>query len=218
MNNLLPLLAIETSSDLCSVAVMLEENVFVELNYLQKHVHSEKLIGLIDDVLKNAGIETKDLKSIAVSIGPGSFTGLRIGLAAVKGIAFGLNLPLIPVPTFAAHALHLSSYLRQESVFSIVSNANIDDLYFSKFIKKEKSIEVLEDLRLVNKNDLKNMIKPGEEIFGQVDLEYVINTGYGLTATSISRWAYLFGKDLLTYNYDYLEPNYFKKFVVKVKS
>jgi tRNA threonylcarbamoyladenosine biosynthesis protein TsaB len=218
MNNLLPLLAVETSSDLCSVAVMIDKNVLVEMNFLQKHVHSEKLIVMIDDVIKSTGIETKDLKSIALSIGPGSFTGLRIGLAAVKGIAFGCKLPIIPVPTYSAHALHISQYLSKESRFSIVTNASIDELYYSKFAKKGNEIIVLEELRLVNKTELKDLVVSGEEIFGNVELENVINTGHGLTAASISRWAYLFGKDLLTFDYDYLEPNYFKKFVVKVKS
>jgi tRNA threonylcarbamoyladenosine biosynthesis protein TsaB len=218
MDNILPMLAVETSSDLCSVAVMIDDNVFVELNYLQKHVHSEKLIDLIDDVLKNTEIECKDLKSIAISIGPGSFTGLRIGLAAVKGIGFGCNLPLIPVPSDVAHAFYISHNLKLNTKFTIVTNANIDELYFSKFIKTKNGIQALEELHLVEKSNLKNRLIPGEEIFGNVDLENVINTGYGLTATSVSKWAYLFGKDLLTFDYDYLEPNYFKKFVVKVKS
>ena len=98
MNELFPILAVETSGELCSVALLLDEKNFIELNYLQKQIHSQKLIGMIDTVLETAATELRGVKSIAVSMGPGSFTGLRIGLSAVKGIAFGANLPIIPIP------------------------------------------------------------------------------------------------------------------------
>ncbi|MEW6701378.1 MAG: tRNA (adenosine(37)-N6)-threonylcarbamoyltransferase complex dimerization subunit type 1 TsaB, partial [Bacteroidota bacterium] len=136
MNETLPILAIETSGDLCSAAVLLGEKNFVELNYLQKHIHSQKLIDIIDAVLKNANVELKQIKSIAVSMGPGSFTGLRIGLSAVKGIAFGAGLPIIPVPTFDAYAFNIARVLPDGSKFIIAINANIDELYFEKFVKK----------------------------------------------------------------------------------
>src|SRR4030042_6611650 len=101
----LPILAIETSGELCSTAVMLSEQSFVEMNILKKHVHSQKLFDMIDLVLKNANVELKDIACIAVSIGPGSFTGLRIGLSAAKGMAVGANLPIVPVPSFQALSL-----------------------------------------------------------------------------------------------------------------
>jgi tRNA threonylcarbamoyladenosine biosynthesis protein TsaB len=218
MDSILPLLAVETSGYLCSIALMKDENVFIELNYLQKHIHSEKIIGMFDDVLRNSMLGVKDLKSIAISIGPGSFTGLRIGLSAVKGIAFGNNFPLVPVPTHTAYAYQISNYLVEETTFSVVSNTNIDELYYSRFVKKKDKLEVIEELSLISKTDVPRFIKPGENIYGNVNIQGIINPGVGLTAASIGKWAYLFGKDLLSFDYDYLEPNYFKKFVAKVKS
>ncbi len=218
MDSFFPILAIETSGDLCSIAVMMDVNVFVELNYLQKHIHSEKIMGMIESVLSSTSIDPKNLKAITVSIGPGSFTGLRIGLSAAKGMAFGLKLPLLPVPTDYAYALQISQYLPDNSKFILVSNASTDDVYFSKFVKRGKLVDVLEGLKLVDKTDLINHIANNETAFGNIENENIIKLNHGLSAASIGRWAYLFGKDLLTFEYDYLEPNYFKKFAVKGKS
>jgi len=218
MNDMFPILAVETSGELCSAAVMLDEKNFVELNYLQKHIHSEKLIDMIDTVLKTANIKLQECKAVAVSMGPGSFTGLRIGLSAVKGIAFGKNLPIIPISTFEAYAYHIAQYIPITTKFIIIRSASIDELYCAKFIKEENKVRVISPLRLVEKNNLEKIIEEGELLYGNVSSKNELKDAVGLTASAVGKWAYLFGNDLLTFNYDYLEPNYFKKFIVKVKS
>lgn len=217
MNSQLPILAVETSGELCSVAVMLDENIFVELNYLQKHIHSQKLFEMIDSALKTANLELKQVKSIAVSIGPGSFTGLRIGLAAVKGIAFGADLPIIPVPTFDAAAYNIAGYFNKNTKFSLVYSASNDDFYFSKYQKKESGLEILEKLQLIDSQFLQNLIRSEELIYGNAKNVKVLSNEFTLTAAKICKWAYFFGNDLVTFNYDYLEPNYFKEFIVRIK-
>ncbi len=131
------ILAIETSNELCSAALVFDQNNFDERNILLKHVHSEKLIPAIDELLNSNKISAKDLTSIAVSIGPGSFTGLRIGLTAAKAIAFASDLPIIPVPTFSALALEISDYIKDNTEFFIINNANIEECYFSKYIREK---------------------------------------------------------------------------------
>ena len=217
MVNQFPILAVDTSGDNCSVALLFDDHNFIEMNYQQKHIHSQKLIEMIDTVLKNAQIELNQCKAIAVSMGPGSFTGLRIGLSTVKGLAFGADIPIIPVPTFDAYALHISQYIKTGTKFVIAMNANGDEYYFSKYIKLDKKIEVVENLKLVGKNNLQSLIFSDELVYGDSTLEDTLRETSGLTAVKIGRWAYLFGYDLLTSNYDYLEPNYFKKFIVKGK-
>jgi tRNA threonylcarbamoyladenosine biosynthesis protein TsaB len=217
MNSHLPILAIETSGDLCSTAVLLDGNNFVELNYLQKHIHSQKLFEMIDSVLKTAGCELKQIKSIAVSIGPGSFTGLRIGLAAVKGMAFGAELPVIPVPTFTAEALHISEYLSSGIKFSLVTCASNEDYYYERYLKNGNNFEIVEKMKLIDKLFLDDLINGNELVYGNVKNSKILNNGTGSSAIKIARWAYLFGNDLLTFNYDYLEPNYFKEFIARVK-
>ncbi len=216
MADSLPIIGIETSGELCSVALMIDGKSFVEVNYLQKHIHSEKLIEMVETVLQHSKMELNRTKSIAVSIGPGSFTGLRIGLSAAKGMALGSNLPIITVPTFSAFAMQLTDYLVEGEEFGIIGNASLKEIYFAMFRKKSRQIETVTDLRLVEKKSLNALTKEGKKIFGDQEIDGVIKTPYGATASSIAKWAYLFGKDLVTFNYDYLEPNYFNKFIPKV--
>lgn len=218
MNKLFPILAVETSGELCSTALLLDEKNFVELNYFQKQIHSEKLIDMVDTVLKNGKVEISQVNSIAVSMGPGSFTGLRIGLSAAKGLGFGAKLPLIPVPTFNAFAYQVSQYLNNGTKFSIAVNANIDELYFAKYIKKENKVEVTDELKLVEKKNFESEIDQKRLCYGNFSAKECLNNVVGPSAYEIGKWAYLFGKDLLTFDYDYLEPNYFKNFIPRVKA
>lgn len=97
MNTLI--LSIETSTSACSVALH-ENGQLVGTHLLTKEgSHSIKLTVLIDQLLENCSIKLSDLSAVAVSIGPGSYTGLRIGLATAKGLCFGLDIPLIAIPT-----------------------------------------------------------------------------------------------------------------------
>lgn len=217
MNKDFPILAIETTSDLCSVAIQFDEKNFVELNYLQKHIHSEKLMNMISYLCSEAKIDAKDFSSVAVSIGPGSFTGLRIGLSAAKGIAFGAGLPLIPVPTFKAHALQIADNLKDGEMFTLLSSASVEDFYFSKYQVHENSFKEIYSLQLIEKSSLEKELADNELIYGNAKItNKKIITSFP-TAKSIANWAYLFGKDLLTFDYDILEPNYIKQFVGKVK-
>ena len=100
------ILAIDTSSQVSSVAVASGERLFAELTMQAKLTHSETLMPHIDQVLRMANQPKETLEGIAVSIGPGSFTGLRIGLAAAKAMAYALELPLIGVSTLQALACH----------------------------------------------------------------------------------------------------------------
>lgn len=93
------ILGIETATPVCSVGLANVQGPVEELHVIGKSIHAEKLPSLVEQLLKKTGIDFKDLRGIAVSIGPGSFTGLRVGLAFAKGMALGLNIPLIPVFT-----------------------------------------------------------------------------------------------------------------------
>lgn len=93
------LLAIETASDICGVAIYDELEVTASREETLDRKHAEKLPDFCEQVMTESGLAVDNLQGIAVSIGPGSFTGLRIGLSFAKGIAFSANLPLLPVPT-----------------------------------------------------------------------------------------------------------------------
>jgi len=217
MNNLFPILAIETSGETCSAAIMISPDNIFEMNLDGKHIHSEKLFEIIDKVVESSGIELKNLQGIAVSIGPGSFTGLRIGLSAAKGIASGLNIPLIPIPTFEALAYKLAPLINNNEKFGIIKSAGLSDYYYSSYLKTSESLLKIEEIRLINNDEINILLRDIKILFGDQDRNPIIKKVCGPNASDIAYWSYLFGKDLLTFDYDYLEPYYFKEFITKVK-
>lgn len=96
------LLAADTTTPVNTVAVCDDENVLGEVIVHAGRRHTERLLETIDWVLSEARLLPADVDAFAVSVGPGSFTGVRVGVAAFKGLALGLNRPLIPVPTLDA--------------------------------------------------------------------------------------------------------------------
>jgi len=98
------LLALETATAVTGVALFRGDECVAEV-VRADGTAAELLMPAIDEVLRGAGLRPEGLAAIAVSIGPGSFTGLRVGLATAKGLAFGTDVPLVPVPTLAALAL-----------------------------------------------------------------------------------------------------------------
>ena len=93
------LLAIETSSLVSSVALLHEDTLRAELTIQARLTHSEQLMPHIADMLAKASVTKSQIDGVAVSIGPGSFTGLRIGLATAKGLSFAWNVPIVGVTT-----------------------------------------------------------------------------------------------------------------------
>jgi len=99
------ILGIETSTKICSVAISDENGLIALKEEGGEYSHAEKLNGFISEVLNQAGIDINQLDAIAVSKGPGSYTGLRIGVSTAKGLCYALNKPLIAVDTLQAMAL-----------------------------------------------------------------------------------------------------------------
>ncbi len=104
------ILALDTATKASGVALADENTLLAEIVVEGNDFHSETLINHIDMALKIAGAEKKDLSGIAVDVGPGSFTGLRIGIAAAKAMAYALNLPLAGVTSLAAMAAGLYGF------------------------------------------------------------------------------------------------------------
>jgi tRNA threonylcarbamoyladenosine biosynthesis protein TsaB len=216
MQNDKPLLAIETSEKNCGVCLYFNTEKYFEFSFRLKHAHSEKIFELIEKLYKASGSSIRETKAIAVSSGPGSFTGLRIGMAAAKGLAFGSSLPIIPVPTFEAMAMQLSDVLADSSSFVLANKVNADEIYFAKFQVKGNNYIFVEKLSIIKHS---NLHLGDELVFGNVtkvvddnekDFEFA-----SPDAKYIARWAEKFGKDRLTYNYDYLQPDYLKDLIIK---
>ena len=93
------LLAIETAYDVCGAAIIGDKGPEAIVERLAPRQHNEVLAPAVMRVLERAGRSFSDLDGIALSIGPGAYTGLRVGMSYVKGLAFATGLPVIPVPT-----------------------------------------------------------------------------------------------------------------------
>jgi len=103
---------LETSYRICGVSLTRGEKLIAELNIDAYRSHTEKLLNLIIDLLRYAEMELKMVDLIAVSIGPGSYTGLRVGLSTAKGLAFSLNRPIVGVRTHLVLAYPFRNYAR----------------------------------------------------------------------------------------------------------
>lgn len=112
------IISIETATKVCSIALHRNGELIALRENNDQHSHSANITIFVDEVVKEAGITFSDINAIAVSKGPGSYTGLRIGVSAAKGFCYGLGIPLISVNTLMAMAQHtaLSQYKKENTL------------------------------------------------------------------------------------------------------
>ena len=217
MNEHKPVLAIETSGASCGVSLYFSDEKYFSSTINLKHSHSEKLFEIIQFLFRTANLDTNEIASIAVSAGPGSFTGLRIGMSAAKGIATGASVPIIIVPTFEALAYQLSFELEEGFYFIIANKVNKDEVYYAKFQIKFNSYIFVEELTILTNIEFSKKAE-GIRVFGNAlesGTDKFSNCLYSPSPEFIAKWALKFGKDKMIYDYDYLEPLYIKTFIVK---
>ncbi len=101
------ILAIDTSAASGSIALLEDELLIAELTTCIQKTHAERFLPSIKNLLDSAGIKIEDIDGFALTVGPGSFTGLRIGLSTIKGLAWSLNKPIAAVSTLEALAMNL---------------------------------------------------------------------------------------------------------------
>ena len=125
------ILALDTSTEACSVALKLGDEV-VENFQLQPRKHTQLLLPMVEEILAEAGIGLNQLDAIAFANGPGSFTGLRIATGVVQGLAFGADLPVIPVTTLETLAL---TAFREHYAHYIISSldARMGEVYWGAY-------------------------------------------------------------------------------------
>lgn len=215
-----PILAIETSETQCGASIYFSDEKYFSSTINLKHSHSEKLFESVEYLFNTARIEATELDSIAVSEGPGSFTGLRIGMSAAKGIAYGASIPIIPVPTFEALAYQLSQILPIGTHFAIVNKVNKNEVYFAKFAITSNSYIFINKLNILKLKDLKKSIS-GIKVFGNAlkmvnpETETANHFPFSPDPLYVAKWAERFGQERKSNDYDYLEPNYLKNFIFK---
>jgi len=140
-------LGIESSSPVASVALVSEEKLWGEMTLNIGLTHSEQLLPLIDELLRQTKVELSELGAIAISGGPGSFTGLRIGMATAKGLAQGLNIPILSIPTLLALSFQQAG---RKQLVSPVLNARKNEVYTGLFRFTGEDYQQLEDYQAVS--------------------------------------------------------------------
>ncbi len=135
------ILGIETATTVCGAAIVADGRIISEEQTSEKKVHAESIMRLIADSLGNSGLSLKDLDAIAVSIGPGSFTGLRIGLSVAKGLAYATDKRLVAVPTLDALARGAvdAGVIKTPYILSVL-DARRDEVFCRLFHVDEKRI------------------------------------------------------------------------------
>ncbi len=160
------ILALETSTKVCSAAIFHERQLAAECCSNLKNVHAALLFQQIEHVLHAAAVTPEELSAVAVSIGPGSFTGLRIGLAAAKGIAFASELPLIGVPSFEAAVLAAPV---SEGTVAVVRRARKNEAFFAVYGRANETVEPLTEIRVVSLDALSRMLPTPGFVIGDTE-------------------------------------------------
>lgn len=220
------ILNLETSTTNCSVCLSVDgEVVSIRENNTPNYSHSEQLHVFIEECIEESRYEMSDLNAVAVSMGPGSYTGLRIGVSAAKGLCFALDIPLIAIATLKSLASQLNVSLgeyiipvldaRRMEVYSAVFDASINQIRETQaeIINKESFQEYL-------KGDKVNFIGSGaDKIKGILPN---LNAKFFIEAVPSS-------KEMAKLTYEkyekgefediaYFEPYYLKDFMVTKKS
>jgi tRNA threonylcarbamoyladenosine biosynthesis protein TsaB len=220
------ILNIETATTNCSVSLSFEgETLVLKEDYDDNYSHAERLHVYIDEVLTEAKIKSSQLDAIAVSKGPGSYTGLRIGVSAAKGLCYALNKPLISIPTLAAlaHQVKISEGLivpmldaRRLEVYSAVFDASYN-------LVRETQAQVLNEASFASFLDkgkvtfIGNGVQKTKELINHENAVFVDDKLP--SANEMSQLAYHKYKKNDIEDVAYFEPYYLKDFVaLKPKS
>lgn len=150
------ILAIETATEICSVAIVRDGSVPVMRSLNEKNIHSERLLSLIDECLATISATINDITALAVSIGPGSFTGLRIGLSTAKGLALARTIPVMAVPTLdgIAEAFRREPKNEKSGTFCAMIDAKRSEAYFAFYVISSKEIHRETEYHIKPKADI----------------------------------------------------------------
>ncbi|MFA6437900.1 MAG: tRNA (adenosine(37)-N6)-threonylcarbamoyltransferase complex dimerization subunit type 1 TsaB [Bacteriovoracaceae bacterium] len=202
------ILAIETATEVCSAALVDHQTVIAVRSQHEKNIHSERLLSLIDDVFSAAGIGRTAIDAVAVSIGPGSFTGLRIGLSAAKGLALALDVPLIAVPTLdgIAEAYRSARKSSDPDIFCAMIDAKREEAFYA-FYKIDRD-------EIVRNGEFAIIIK--SDILAEASMTGAVALQPEISAACIGLLADRRKKEFTLHNFSTAEPLYLRDFVATI--
>ncbi len=157
------ILGLETSTKICSVAISDGDKLLALKEEGGEYSHSEKLTMFIQVALKDAGLNLKGVDAIAVSKGPGSYTGLRIGVSVAKGLCYSLEKPLIAVDTLQAMALGISTKIKSE-LYCPMIDARRMEVYTALYNVNNILTQSI-SATIINENSFENELGKHEILF-----------------------------------------------------
>jgi len=169
----LTILSLDSSTEACSIALLAENKKVHQRFMLAPREHTQKILPTINEVVKEAGLSLSDIDAIIYGQGPGSFTGVRIGISIAQGLAFGLDIKMVGVSTLQAMAQQAFDCNGTQSVYAAI-DARMGEVYFAHY-KNDNGLMVLENKEMV--------IKPEDLInnFAQSDIineSALVGTGW----------------------------------------
>ncbi len=153
-------LAIDSSTSLLGIGLRTEENYF-ELDQDVGLHHTENLLWEVDSLLQKGGISIQQLHLIVVVKGPGSFTGLRIGLATAKGLSFGSGVPLVSIPTLDVYAYGCSLYPHKVVSVMDARKNRVYAAFYSRGVREGEILDVSPDILIDKCKDAQPLIFTG---------------------------------------------------------
>jgi len=150
----LNILGIDTSAKTLNLAVVNDDEMVVDyrINTVER-THSALILPLLNSMLNLNGIKLKQIEGIAVSIGPGSFTGLRIGLSTAKGLSFALSIPIVGINTLESYAFR---WMDLPGKLCPLIKARRGEYYFAVFNKKHNSLHIIKGYQCADWNKIKD--------------------------------------------------------------
>ncbi|MFQ5639915.1 MAG: tRNA (adenosine(37)-N6)-threonylcarbamoyltransferase complex dimerization subunit type 1 TsaB [bacterium] len=218
------LIAIDTATEVCGIALTDNNRLLAEQRLHQKNIHNERLVSAIQHLSESVGWQIDDFKAIALSIGPGSFTGLRIGISVAKGFACSLDIPIVSVNTLDAMAL--SAQFWSGRIFTVIK-ARTHECYFGDFVKEGRQIKLNSEYEVLSIENIKERVQkdilmlcsPFELMSNFMSSEYFYahSAGFLMSPLAIAELGYRKLQSGQTEDADSLEPFYLKEFAAKRK-
>lgn len=220
------ILHIDTSGINCSISVSKDAELISTVEKAEANIHASKITLFIEQAISEAKIEMKDLSAVAVAKGPGSYTGLRIGVSTAKGIAYALDIPLISTETlYSLFKQALASYKNEKAVYIPMIDARRMEVYTQCFDFNGNTLTEVNAI-ILDEEALSDIIEKFEEVVlfgdGAVKTREIFNrhnTRYLDIQFSSSKYmvdqAYKKLIKNLFENTAYFEPFYLKEFYFK---
>lgn len=159
------ILSVETSAVTASCAIYDGGHLLAATELRTRMTHSQTILPMVTDLLKNCNLKIADMDALAVSTGPGSFTGVRIGVSAVKGLAFAGDIPCVSVSTLEAMAYQVAEFAPHTEICAVM-DARCAQVYTASFMWDGEKLNRMTEDMAISMDDLKSRwLADGQKVF-----------------------------------------------------